>query len=186
MSRLRGNSRRPSAPAAASGKEPFELARLADLLGEAPTELAPRAHELREKYYVGHKELRTLEEFAPFIREFAFDLHRERSREGSGVPHVAHLIGVSRLALEYGADEDEAIAALLHDAAEDQGGAATLAMIRNRYGNRVAEIVPGCSDTMETPKPEGLPAGHPVCRFRSAAGGWMTPRLAALALGLNF
>src|SRR5437867_7570674 len=101
---------------------------------------------------------------------FAFDLHREQSREGSGVPHVAHLIGVSRLALEYGADEDEAIAALLHDAAEDQGGAATLAMIRNRYGNRVAEIVPGCSDTMETPKPECLPAGHPVCRFRSVAG----------------
>ena len=55
--------------AAASGKEPFELARLADLLGEAPAELAPRAHELREKYYVGHKELRTLEEFAQFIRE---------------------------------------------------------------------------------------------------------------------
>ncbi len=50
--------------------------------------------------------------------DFAFSLHQTRERKGSGVPYVAHLLGVSSLALEYGADEDEAIAALLHDAVE--------------------------------------------------------------------
>jgi (p)ppGpp synthase/HD superfamily hydrolase len=56
-----------------------------------------------------------------------------------------------------GGDEDEAIAALLHDAVEDQGGMATLAEIRTRYGERVAEIVAGCSDSFETPKPAWRP-----------------------------
>lgn len=69
------------------------------------------------------------------------------------MPYVAHLLSVTGLVLEYGGDEDEAIAALLHDAAEDQGGEATLAEIRNRFGARVAEIVAACSDTLDDPKP---------------------------------
>jgi (p)ppGpp synthase/HD superfamily hydrolase len=84
---------------------------------------------------------------------FAFDLHREQARKGSGVPYVAHLLGVSSLALEHGADEDEAIAALLHDAVEDQGGAPVLEAIRQRFGARVADIVAGLSDSMGEPKP---------------------------------
>lgn len=84
---------------------------------------------------------------------FAFDLHREQERKGSGVPYVAHLLGVSSLALEHGADEDGAIAALLHDAVEDQGGEAVLAQIEARFGSRVATIVAACSDSTETPKP---------------------------------
>jgi (p)ppGpp synthase/HD superfamily hydrolase len=84
---------------------------------------------------------------------FAFDLHRAQSRKGSGIPYVAHLIGVSSLALEHGADEDEAIAALLHDAVEDQGGPPTLAAIRTRFGDRVAAIVAGCTDADSVPKP---------------------------------
>ena len=78
--------------------------------------------------------------------ELAFSLHRTQERKGSGVPYVAHLLGVSSLALEYGADEDEAIAALLHDAVEDQGGMEAAAEIRGRFGERVTEIVLGCSD----------------------------------------
>jgi (p)ppGpp synthase/HD superfamily hydrolase len=78
--------------------------------------------------------------------EFAFRLHRSQERKGSGVPYVAHLLGVSSLALEYGADEDEAIAALLHDAVEDQGGLAVLERIRTSFGERVADTVLGCSD----------------------------------------
>lgn len=84
---------------------------------------------------------------------FAFDLHREQERKGSHVPYVAHVIGVSSLVLEYGGDEQEAIAGLLHDAVEDQGGASTLETIRVRFGERVADIVAGCSDSMGEPKP---------------------------------
>jgi (p)ppGpp synthase/HD superfamily hydrolase len=84
---------------------------------------------------------------------YAFDLHREQVRKGSGIPYVTHLIAVSGLVLEYGGSEDEAIAGLLHDAVEDQGGASTLAEIRQRFGDEVAAIVDGCSDTDVIPKP---------------------------------
>jgi GTP pyrophosphokinase len=60
---------------------------------------------------------------------------------------------VASLVLEHGADEDETIAALLHDAAEDAGGAGRLEDIRGRFGARVAEIVAGCTDSDATPKP---------------------------------
>lgn len=62
-------------------------------------------------------------------------------------------MAVAALVVEDGGDEDEAVAALLHDAVEDQGGAPTLALIRRRFGARVAAIVDACSDTDETPKP---------------------------------
>ena len=62
-------------------------------------------------------------------------------------------MAVAALVIEDGGDEDEAVAALLHDAVEDQGGAPTLALIRERFGTRVADIVEACSDTDETPKP---------------------------------
>jgi len=84
---------------------------------------------------------------------FSFALHREQARKGSNVPYFAHLIGVSSLVLEYGGDEEAAIAALLHDAAEDQGGRATLAQIEQRFGPAVSAIVEACSDSLDTPKP---------------------------------
>jgi GTP pyrophosphokinase len=84
---------------------------------------------------------------------FAAELHREQIRKGSGVPYVGHLLGAASLALDYGADEDEAIAALLHDAIEDQGGAATREEIRRRFGDRVTAIVDGCTDAEVIPKP---------------------------------
>ncbi len=84
---------------------------------------------------------------------YATRLHATQQRKGTTIPMVAHLLAVAALALEHGADEDEAIAALLHDAAEDQGGAATLAQIRSRFGVRIADIVEGCSDTLVLPKP---------------------------------
>jgi (p)ppGpp synthase/HD superfamily hydrolase len=84
---------------------------------------------------------------------FAAGLHATQVRKGSGVPYIAHLLGVASIALEYGADEDEAIAALLHDAIEDQGGAATREEIRRRFGDRVTAIVDGCTDADTTPKP---------------------------------
>jgi GTP pyrophosphokinase len=84
---------------------------------------------------------------------YAARVHREQLRKASGVPYVSHLLGVCSLVLEDGGDEDEAIAALLHDAVEDQGGAPRLEEIRQRYGPRVAMIVDGCSDTDVVPKP---------------------------------
>ncbi len=84
---------------------------------------------------------------------YATRLHGHQVRKGSETPYVAHLLATASLALENGATEDEAIAALLHDAAEDQGGEATLATIRERFGDAVADIVAGCSDTFASPKP---------------------------------
>ncbi len=84
---------------------------------------------------------------------FAATLHRHQIRKGTEVPYVVHLLAVANLVIEHGGDEDEAIAALLHDAVEDQGGDATLDRIRRRFGPRVADIVEACSDTAESPKP---------------------------------
>jgi GTP pyrophosphokinase len=84
---------------------------------------------------------------------FAARLHVGQVRKGTSVPYISHLLGVASLVLEQDGDEDEAIAALLHDAAEDQGGKATLDEIRRRLGDRVAEIVEGCTDAFTTPKP---------------------------------
>jgi len=84
---------------------------------------------------------------------YASKLHRDQRRKGTAIPYVAHLLGVASIALENGADEEQAIAALLHDAVEDQGGAPQLAVIRARFGDRVAEIVDHCTDADTEPKP---------------------------------
>lgn len=76
---------------------------------------------------------------------YAEEAHRPQRRKGSGVPYVAHLLAVASLVLEHGGDEDEAIAALLHDAIEDQGGDEQEERIRARFGDRVAGIVRACS-----------------------------------------
>lgn len=84
---------------------------------------------------------------------YAATLHRRQLRNATRIPYVSHLLGVASLVLEAGGDEDETIAALLHDAAEDQGGRETLNEIRQRFGERVADIVHACSDTLEAEKP---------------------------------
>lgn len=84
---------------------------------------------------------------------FAARLHADQKRKGTEIPYVSHLLGVASLVIENGGDETEAIAALLHDAVEDQGGASTLEEIRRRFGDRVAEIVAGCTDAETVPKP---------------------------------
>ena len=80
-------------------------------------------------------------------------LHARQKRKGTDIPYIAHLMMVAGLVLEAGGDEDMAIAALLHDAVEDQGGKPTLRMIRNRFGKRVADIVAGCTDSDTDSKP---------------------------------
>ena len=83
----------------------------------------------------------------------AHSLHAGQYRKGSKIPYLAHLLAVAALVLEDGGDEDEAIAALLHDAVEDQGGPRTLTRIGELFGDRVAAIVDACSDTDAVPKP---------------------------------
>src|SRR6266550_3811160 len=85
--------------------------------------------------------------------DLAFELHADQRRKGSGVPYFGHLLGVTSIVIESGGSEDEAIAALLHDAAEDQGGRETIERIRAEFGDDVAEVVESCSDSLGDPKP---------------------------------
>ena len=71
---------------------------------------------------------------------YAAIAHREQRRKGSDTPYVAHLLSVCSLVLEHGGDEDQAIAALLHDVVEDQGGKPRLAEVKAQFGARVAAI----------------------------------------------
>lgn len=84
---------------------------------------------------------------------YARTLHETQRRKGTDIPYISHLLGVASLVLDDGGDEDEAIAALLHDAAEDHGGRARLEEIRDRYGDKVARIVEHCTDSWTQPKP---------------------------------
>lgn len=89
--------------------------------------------------------------------QYAVIIHAHQERKVTGIPYVAHLLGVASIALEHGANEDEAIGALLHDAGEDAGGQGRIDDVRHRFGDAVADIVQGCSDALTTPKPEWRP-----------------------------
>jgi (p)ppGpp synthase/HD superfamily hydrolase len=122
---------------------------------------------------------------APFLTErfddalaYASGLHRTQTRKGSGIPYVSHLLAVAAIALENGTDEDQAIAALLHDAIEDQGGLPRLEEIRARYGDGVAQIVADCTDSHEEPKP----AWHPRKEAYIASLAHKPPRSLAVSL----
>lgn len=84
---------------------------------------------------------------------YSHELHQKQTRKGTDIPYVSHLLAVASLVVEAGGSEEQAIAALLHDAVEDQGGAKTLHEIQRRFGDEVAAIVDHCSDTDEIPKP---------------------------------
>ena len=90
-----------------------------------------------------------------FLRAFLFaaEKHSGQVRKASTTPYIAHLMGVASLTLEFGGDEDMAIAALLHDVVEDCGGAPMLREVKKRFGSRVAKIVDGCTDSDVEPKP---------------------------------
>lgn len=84
---------------------------------------------------------------------WAAEIHAGQTRKGSAVPYLSHLLAVAARVLEDGGDEDEAVAALLHDAVEDAGGPPVLDAVRSRCGERVAAIVAACTDTDQVPKP---------------------------------
>src|SRR5438270_11038531 len=84
---------------------------------------------------------------------YATRIHGGQLRKKTRIPYIAHILGVTAIAMEYGANETETIAALLHDAVEDAGGEKRLRDIEKKFGRAVAKIVDGCTDTYETPKP---------------------------------
>lgn len=84
---------------------------------------------------------------------YATEVHGGQLRKKTQVPYIGHLLGVCAIAMEYGANETEAMGALLHDAVEDCGGPERQREIEKRFGKEVGAIVAGCTDTDETPKP---------------------------------
>jgi len=88
---------------------------------------------------------------------YAATAHAAQRRKGTDIPYVAHLLAVSGSVLEAGGDEDQAIAGLLHDVVEDQGGLPRADDVRARFDDRVADIVLGCSDSTAEDRKDKLP-----------------------------
>ncbi|RMG00541.1 MAG: HD domain-containing protein [Planctomycetota bacterium] len=85
--------------------------------------------------------------------EFASTLHRKQLRKIGQTPYIGHLLRVCGTVIEFGATEDEAIAALLHDALEDQNRPGLADEIAARFGDAVLEMVTALSDSTEQPRP---------------------------------
>ena len=83
---------------------------------------------------------------------YAHEVHADQTRKNTSAPYIGHLMGVASIVLDAGGTEDEAIGALLHDAAEDHGGRPRLEDIRARFGDAVARIVEDCTDSWDEPK----------------------------------
>ncbi len=84
---------------------------------------------------------------------YAVSAHGGQLRKGSSIPYISHLLAVAGIVLEYGGDEELAVAALLHDVVEDAGGRPRLADVRERFGDAIAAVVEGCTDADTLPKP---------------------------------
>lgn len=105
---------------------------------------------------VGHRPFYTMQKLTERFDEafrYAHEVHASQTRKGTEAPYIGHLMGVTSIVLDHGGTEDEAIAALLHDAAEDHGGRERLDDIRRRFGDAVAKIVEDCTDSWDMPKP---------------------------------
>ena len=99
---------------------------------------------------------RLTDRFLDAVR-YAARVHADQRRKGTKIPYLSHLLAVASLVIDAGGTEDEATAALLHDAAEDQGGRRRLEEIRTHFGSRVADIVKSCSDSLEEDPQEKAP-----------------------------
>ncbi len=88
---------------------------------------------------------------------YALATHGAQVRKGAAVPYISHLLAVASIVMEDGGDEDQVVAALLHDVVEDHGGAPRLDDVAHRFGDRVAEIVRACSDSLAEDPREKAP-----------------------------
>ncbi len=94
------------------------------------------------------------ERFVDAVR-YANDAHAGQTRKGTEMPYISHLLAVASFVLDEGGDQDSAIAGLLHDVPEDDPRRTpreSLEDIRSRFGDKVAHIVEGCTDSWERPK----------------------------------
>jgi (p)ppGpp synthase/HD superfamily hydrolase len=89
--------------------------------------------------------------------EYANQWHRDQARKSTTLPYILHPMGVASLVLEAGGDEEQAIAALLHDVPEDCGGEIRLAEILEIFGPRVERMVRGCSDSLVAEREDKAP-----------------------------
>ena len=89
--------------------------------------------------------------------EYANTWHRDQARKSTTLPYILHPMGVASLVLEAGGDEEQAIAALLHDVPEDCGGEERLTEILEMFGPRVEAMVRGCSDSLVAEKEDKAP-----------------------------
>ena len=89
--------------------------------------------------------------------DYAARKHAAQTRKASDIPYLAHLLAVCAIVMEHTNEEDVWIAALLHDAVEDQGGEATAREIEQLFGQRVADLVRGCSEMTESEHGERPP-----------------------------
>jgi (p)ppGpp synthase/HD superfamily hydrolase len=110
---------------------------------------------------------------------YATQLHSLQFRKQGGVPYISHLLSVAALVLEDGGNEDEAIAALLHDAVEDQGGMKTREVILEQFGENITAIVDGCTESSFIDKL--LWRDRKVCYLQQISQGSMSVRRVALA-----
>jgi (p)ppGpp synthase/HD superfamily hydrolase len=101
---------------------------------------------------------------------YAERMHHTQVRKGGAIPYVGHLLSVAGLVINDNGSEEQAIAALLHDAVEDQGGPPTLQEIRDNFGKEVARIVEECSDTDKEPKPPWLERKQAYINHLGAVG----------------
>jgi (p)ppGpp synthase/HD superfamily hydrolase len=99
---------------------------------------------------LGHKFTRAL--------EFACAAHADQTKKGTNTPYAAHLLGVASLVLEAGGDQNEAVAAVLHDTLEDTD--TTRKQLRKRFGRTVARVVVGCTDVPTKRRRQRRDAGN--------------------------
>jgi (p)ppGpp synthase/HD superfamily hydrolase len=112
--------------------------------------------------------------------QYAAELHADQARKGTSIPYISHLMAVAGTVMEHDGDEDQVIAALLHDAIEDHPrNGQTREEIRERFGHRVLDMVEDCTDADTDPKPPWrerkerylahLPAASPEAKLISLA-----------------
>lgn len=124
-------------------------------LGTPPEATRSPPHSSRKQKNRDNPSMISSERFSSALG-YAARVHAAQLRKGSAVPYISHPLAVSALVLEYGGDEDQAIAALLHDVIED-GGVEHASPINQYFGERVLRMVLDCTDALGAQKPEWLP-----------------------------
>jgi len=118
--------------------------------------LAETMRKLNIVYPAKYDEAKYDEKYAEAL-SYASLLHKDQHRKGNRIPYISHLLAVSSIIWENGGDEDMAIAGLLHDAIEDQGGMKIYDEIVAKFGKTIGDMVLDCSDSVVEDSENKLP-----------------------------